>query len=229
MQDLDHGSIDANDLISAAASACPQIDTAQVSHLADEAGLKDGRARTRLLIAHLPGGDAELAITACTTAIARRADLADFCRELVNHAEATPRTLKTFIGVVAAAMPAHPAARLDLNAEIAGRAVYDAMWADQAMVVAAPIADGFSPSFEGVLISTEEPLRRFTTFAVSHRVADLVHLRLQDKAAFTSDCYWIAPPCLMIAGNLGAEPSSTAILKARLQRGVRRVTAMVNR
>ena len=229
LRELDDSSTEVSDLVRGAASACSLIDIAKVLRLADEAGLNDGRARTRLLIAHLQGGDAEQAIALCTAAIATRADLADFCKELVNHADATRRTLDTFIGVVAAAMPAHPAASLDKSCEFVGRAVFDAMWSGEAMVVAAPIRDGFSPSFEGVLISTEEPLRRFTTFAASRRSADIVHLQLHDKARFTSDAYWVAPPCLMIAGDLGAGPSFATLLKARLRRGMRRVTAVVNR
>jgi hypothetical protein len=226
---LNDGSIDEDALILAAARARPPVDAWQAAHLADEAGLVDGRARTRLLMAHLQSGDADEAIAACAVAIARRADLADFCKELVNHAEATPRTLKTFIAVVAAAMPSHPAARLGLGETLVGRAAYDAMWVGEELAVAAPLALGFAPSFDGVLISTEEPLRRFTTFSVTYRSGDIVHLLLHDKTRFTSDDYWVAPPCLLLAGSLGEESSPARVLEARLRRGWRRVTAMVRR
>lgn len=220
---------DAEGFIAEAAAASSVLAAPYVERLARESGLSDGRARTRLLMAHLEGGDEDEAVSLCASAMAGRADLADFCRELVTHSQITPRVMKVFVRVVGAAMPAHPGARLDAGREALVKTVYDGMWESDMLAVTAPRADGFASDFTGVLVSTEEPLRRFSIVSVVKRVGDTVFLRLKEHERFTPDKYCVAPPALLMVGTLQPEPSRLSIMQAKLQRGRRRLSAILNR
>lgn len=188
------------------------------------AGVQNGRALARLLIAHLQAGEAADSIGACVRAIESRSDLAVFCFELINHAPVTERTLMVLAKVLAIATPGHPLAALAASDYLRVAPAYDAVRVGATLQVAAPRDAGFPASFAGLLISTEKPLADYSAVGTVARDGDRVTLALDPQSPLLADGFNIAPPCILVMGSPSppAPLWSRAIAKAR--RGWLRLT-----
>jgi hypothetical protein len=215
-------SAEAAKFVAAAAALQRVIDPIEVEALASEAGLKDGRAMARLLIAHLQGGEAEQAVSLGAGVVERRRDLALICRELVNHAPTTERTLRTLARALKLSAPHHPLAAMADSQALWVRPAFDATWDKDRLTAFAPLADGFPNTFDGLLLSTENPVGAWALCTVVERRGDRVALELED-AGLIVDNFNIAPPCILVAAVSSQPLEPWANLAAKLRRGLRRL------
>jgi hypothetical protein len=215
-------SAEAAKFVASAAALQHVIDPVEVEALASKAGLKDGLAMARLLIAHLQGGKAEETIPLGAGVVERRRELALICREVVNHAPTTERTLRTLAQALKLSAPNHPLAAMADSQTLWVRAAFDATWDKNRLKAFAPLADGFPQAFDGLLLSTENPVGAWALCTVVERRGDCVALELED-AGLIVDNFNIAPPCILVAAVSSRQLEPWANLAAKVRRGLRRL------
>jgi hypothetical protein len=195
----------------------------EVARLADLSGLTSGLARSRLLIAHLQHGDLDVAISMCAREIARQRELAALSRELVTHAPPTDRSLRTLASVLAMSAPEHPLAQLQGSGQLWVSPAFDTKRAGDQLEVILPPHAGFPPGFDGILVSTEQPLSRWVLCSVAERINHVTRFDIIEDHGLLIDDFNIASPAILVASETARELPAWAPLLAKLRRGLVRL------